>query len=210
MSANKIFWFGILGVLFFVFTTILGGLLFANYSHIQQLISESYATGTPNGFYLRAFGFFPSGLFLALFAFYSISVLPKSKLTTIGFIGFGVFYGIATMLVSVFPCDVGCNKELINPSISQLIHNISGGLTYLLVPFCIILIGATAKKWSNGKAFSTLSILCGITALLFFIFFMNNLEGNYVGLYQRIIEVSILFWIVNCAFYIKHNSNNKI
>jgi Protein of unknown function (DUF998) len=209
MSTNKIFWFGILGVLFFITATVLGGLQFNNYSHLQQLISESYAIGTPNGLCLRIFGFFPSGLFMTLFAFYAIRILPKAKLTTIGFIGFGVFYGIATIVVSVFPCDVGCNKELINPSISQLIHNISGALTYIIVPFCLILIGVTAKKWNNGKAFSTLSVLCGIVALLFFILFMNNLQGGYIGLYQRIIEASILFWVVNAAFYIKRNTQQE-
>jgi Protein of unknown function (DUF998) len=206
MSANKIFWFGILGVLFFITATVLGGLNISNYSHIQQLISESYATGIPNEIYLRAFGFFPSGVFITLFAFYAMRILPKSELTTIAFSGFGIFYGIATIIVSVFPCDAGCNTELIDPSISQIIHNISGGLTYIIVPICLILIGVKARKWKNGKTFSILSIIYGIIAILFVLIFFKNIEGNYIGLYQRIIEASILFWIVNIAFYIKHNT----
>lgn len=203
MKTNTIFWFGILGVLFFVITTLVGGFLFPNYSHIQQLISESYATGTVNGFYLRAFGYFPSGLFLTLFSFLAIRVLPKSKLTTIGFLGLGIFYGIATIIVSIFPCDEGCNPEFINPSVSQIIHNISGGLTYMIVPICLVLIGINAKHWKNGNLISKLSIFCGILAIVFIIVLINNPNGNYIGLYQRIVESAILFWVVNCALYIK-------
>jgi len=210
MKVNTIFWFGILGVLFFVITTLVGGFLFPNYSHIQQLISESYATGTTNGFYLRAFGYFPSGLFLALFSFLAIRVLPKSKLTTIGFLGLGLFYGIATIIVSIFPCDVGCNPEFINPSISQIIHTISGGLTYMIVPICLVLIGISAKHWKNGNLISKSSIFCGILAIVLVFALISNPKGNNIGLYQRIIESTILFWIVNCAYYIKRYTKQHI
>ena len=83
MNTNKIFWLGILGAVFLIITTILSGLLFPNYNHVEQFISESYAIGTQNGIYLRVFGFIPSGIFITLFAFFAIRILPKSKLTTI-------------------------------------------------------------------------------------------------------------------------------
>ncbi len=206
MKTNTIFWFGILGVLFFVITTLVGGFLFPNYSHIQQLISESYATGTENGFYLRIFGYFPSGLFLTLFAFLTLRILPKSKLTTTGFLGFGLFYGITTIIVSIFPCDEGCNPEFINPSISQIIHNISGGLTYIIVPISLILIGISLKHYKNGKLISKLSIFCGLLAIVFVMVLINIPNANNIGLYQRIFEGTILFWVVNCALYIKRYS----
>jgi hypothetical protein len=47
MHGIKASWFGLLGVLFFISATILGGWQFPSYSHISQLISESYAIGTP-------------------------------------------------------------------------------------------------------------------------------------------------------------------
>jgi len=61
--------------------------------------------------------------------------------TKIGFCGLGIFYGIATIIVGLFPCDKGCNKELIDPSVLQVIHNLTGLLTYIFVPISIILIG---------------------------------------------------------------------
>lgn len=203
MNGIKASWFGLLGVLFFISATILGGLQFSEYSHISQLISESYAIGTPYGLQLRYVGFLPSGIFIAAFAYYATSVLPKSSLAKLGFAGLGVFYGIATIIVSLFPCDQGCDNELVDPSLSQVIHNLTGLLTYMIVPICLLILGIAARKWANGKYVSYLGIACGLTAILFVGVLSTDLHSKVVGLYQRIIEGSVLVWIVVCSFYLK-------
>ena len=204
MNKTITFWLGILGALFFITPSVLGGLQFENYSHISQFISESYAFGTPYGIYMRFFGFIPSGILITVFSFSCWKLLPKSSVLKMGLFGFGVFYGIGTIMVGLFPCDEGCNKELINPSASQLIHNLFGGLTYLIVPACLILIGFSSRKWSGSTSFSTLSIICGTIALMFSMLLLSDPDGNYIGLFQRITEGSILFWLINFAFYIKN------
>jgi Protein of unknown function (DUF998) len=203
MNGMKAAWFGLLGVLFFISAVILGGLQFSNYRHISQLISESYAIGTPYGVQLRYAGFLPSGIFITAFAFYAVRALPTSALTKSGFAALGVFYGMATVIVSLFPCDVGCNKELVDPSLSQLIHNLTGLLTYLIVPVCLLTLGIAARKWANGKYVSYSGIACGLTAILFVGMLSSNLHSKLVGLYQRIIEGSVLAWIVVCCFYLR-------
>ena len=203
MTSIKVFWFGISGVLLFILSTVLGGFQFSSYSHISQLISESYAIDTPYGIYLRFFGFIPSGLFIALFSFYALKFIPKSTLSKIGFYGIGIFYGFSTVLVSLFPCDEGCNKELIDPSSAQLIHNLSGLLTYMIVPICLILIGFASKKWTDGKLVSTSGFICGILSILFVVILSADLKSEFAGLYQRIIEGSVLFWIAACSFYFR-------
>ena len=204
MNKTITFWLGILGALFFITPSVIGGLQFENYSHISQFISESYAFGTPYGIYMRFFGFIPSGILITVFSFSCWKLLPKSSVLKMGLFGFGVFYGIGTIMVGLFPCDEGCNKELINPSVSQLIHNLFGGLTYLIVPACLILIGFSSRKWSGSTSFSTLSIICGTIALMFSMLLLSDPDGNYIGLFQRITEGSILFWLINFAFYIKN------
>jgi len=194
---------GLSGVALFILASFLGGLQFENYSHTSQLISESYAIGTPYGIALRYFGFIPSGLFIFCFSILSLKLLPASALSRGGFIILGLFYGLGTVLVSLFPCDEGCDKELIDPSLSQLIHNLSGLLTYLLVPLCLILLGIAARKWDNAKYISYAGIICGITAMLFVGILSANLHSELAGLYQRIIEGSILLWITMCSLYIK-------
>ena len=148
------------GVIFFISATILGGLQFLNYSHSSQLISESYAIGTPYGIQFRYLGFIPSGIFITSFSFLAIKNLPKSKLTQIGFLGIGIFYGIATIIVSLFPCNKGCDKELVDPSFLLFLHNLSGLLTYIIVPISLIFIGVSAKKWAKNKYVSHVSVIC--------------------------------------------------
>lgn len=211
MNSIKASWFGILGVIFFVTASILGGLQISSYSHISQLISESYAIGTTYGVHLRYFVFIPSGILIALFAFFAVKSLPKSKLTLIGFLGIGIFYGIATIIVSLFPCDKGCDKELVDPSLSQLIHNLTGLLTYMIVPICLIIVGIAARKWIDAKHVSYISIICGLTAMLFVGILSSDLQSKFVGLYQRIVEGSILAFIIICSFYFRslHKTDNR-
>ncbi len=197
------FWFGLLGTIFFITSTIIAGALFPGYSHIINLISESYAIDTAYGIPIRFFGFLPSGVFVFLFSLFAIKSLPKSPLNTFGFLAIGIFYGLGTVVVSFFPCDSGCNPELIDPSISQLIHNTSGFFTYLIVPMSLILLGISAQKWNNGKTISIVSFFFGIIAFVFAFILSANLTSEYAGLLQRIVESSILACVVIYSFYFK-------
>ena len=57
-----------------------------------------------------------------------------------------MFYGLGTIITAIFPCDSGCNKEMLNPSFAQIIHNLSALIMCLFVPFFIISIGLVIKK----------------------------------------------------------------
>ena len=202
---NKItFLIGIVGVSLFVVSSILGGFLLENYNELSQYISESYAIDTEYGKILRIFGYIPSGILITLFCFLGVRYFQPSKLLKIGFYGIGIFYGLATVVVGIFPCDSGCNKELIDPSSSQLIHNFVGLLTYLFVPVFMILIGLGLKKSSNNNTFSLQSIVFGAISILFVYILVSNSNSEYIGLYQRMIESVFVIWIVFCAFVIKN------
>ena len=202
---NKItFLIGIVGVSLFVVSSILGGFLIENYNELSQYISESYAINTEYGKILRIFGYIPSGILITLFCFLGVRYFQPSKLLKIGFYGIGIFYGLATVVVGIFPCDSGCNKELIDPSSSQLIHDFVGLLTYLFVPVFMILIGLGLKKSSNNNTFSLQSIVFGAISILFVYILVSNSNSEYIGLYQRMIESVFVIWIVFCAFVIKN------
>ncbi|QCK16546.1 DUF998 domain-containing protein [Mangrovivirga cuniculi] len=203
MNKNLVFASGILGAAFFIFSAFIGGFSIEDYSHISQYISESYAYGTPYGKYLRYFGYIPSGFFLTIFAFSAPAYFKKSGLARIGFWGIGIFYGIATIITSIFPCDEGCNKEMIDPSISQIIHNATGAFTYIFVPISLLLIGFGLRNDRRTLFLSYLSIGAGLFSILFVLILMSDPASNHIGLLQRIIEASILFWIVMCSIYIK-------
>ena len=192
---------GFIGVSLLIFTLIFGGLLIENYDITNQFISESYAIDTKHGVSLRLLGYIPSGIIIALFCFLGEKYLDPKLVVKIGFYGIGIFYGLGTTATGIFPCDSGCNKELLNLSSSQIVHNIAALLMYLFVPFLIILIGLTIRK--TRHRFSIQSTMLGLFSLIFVYLFGSELLGEYVGLYQRIIEIIFALWIILCSVEIK-------
>jgi hypothetical protein len=55
-----------------------------------------------------------------------------------------------------------------------------------------------------------LGVLLFVFTFTFFIVLNFNLDSPYKGLIQRIIEVSILFWIVYGSFYFSNKSYQQI
>lgn len=206
------FFIGILGVGLFAVTSFVGGYLIEDYSVLSQYISETYAIDTEYGKVLRIFGYIPSGILIALFGYLGATYFQSSKLTKAGFYGLGIFYGLATILVGFFPCDSGCNKDFINPSVSQIIHNLIGFLTYVFVPISIILIGLGLKQLPNYKRLSLKAITYGAFSILFVFVLFSNPNSAYLGLYQRVIESLFVIWIITCAIAIKNiiPTNNKL
>ena len=208
MSNKLLFLTGILGVTFFAVASFLGGFQFDNYDPISQYISETMAVDMPYGKSLRYFGYIPSGILLTIFAFAGFKKFPKSTLIKFGFWGLGLFYGIATIVVGIFPCDKGCNKDLVDPSISQLIHNLTGLLTYVFVPISIIMIGVGLRKSKKYSRLSKIGIICGIICIVI-IGFLSNPLTNYAGFFQRIIEGIFIIWIIACSIYIKRGTQSN-
>lgn len=192
---------GILGSLLFAGASIIGGLDIEGYNFLSQYISESYASGTPDGHYFQK-AFMVGGTLLALFGFLAPTVLPKSWGIKIGFVLFAIFYGLGTLVTGIFPCDMGCELDPENPSLAQFIHTTSATITYTIVPFSIIGLGLSFNKSKATKRLVKLSLGCGIVSLVFVAFLFGDSSGPYRGLFQRIIESGILFWVVGISIFI--------
>ena len=205
MKRYTIVVFGVLGTLFFIVSSILGGLWIEGYSFMGQYISESFATGVRNAAYLR-YMYIISGILLLIFSLTVPTFFPKSKGIKIGFLVFGLFYGLGNVIVALFPCDAGCPMDIQDSSFAQVLHNMSAFLTYSIVPFSLMYIGFSTKKNLKEKIYSNISILAGILALVFVVFLFGNPQGPYIGLFQRIIEGSILSWVIYTAFYIQRTN----
>ena len=192
---------GLIGTSLLLFTLTLGGLLIENYDITKQFISESYAIDTECGLFLRLSGYIPSGIIIALFCFLAEKYLEPNLIVKIGLYAIGIFYGLGTTVTGIFPCDSGCNKELLNLSASQIIHNITALFMYLFVPFFIILFGLAIRK--RRKLLSILSVLLGLISSILVYLFGSDLLGEYVGLYQRLIEIVFALWIILFSVEIK-------
>jgi hypothetical protein len=209
MTKSTVSAIGIAGVALFVIAAISGALLIPAFSQVAQFLSESYAIDTTYGLYLRLLGYIPSGILILLFCFSAVKHLPKSKATAAALAGIGLFYGGGTIVTGIFPCDAGCNKEMIDPSFAQLIHSISGLFTYVTVPFFVIILGAAAVKWKDVKITGKFILLCGFVSLVFAAIFFTQLSSPYGGLYQRTLEGSILLAILLTAFCIQKQSRQE-
>src|SRR5690606_27780331 len=116
-----------------------------------------------------------------------------------------LFYGVATVIGSVFPCDAGCSRELSAPSSSYVIHLVAGVSTHVLVPPSLLMIGIAARKWENGRLVAFASIAAGTLCLGCNQLLSADPLSVYAGLFQRIFEGSILCWIVLVSFFLQRS-----
>jgi hypothetical protein len=197
-----------MGALLFAIASILAGLGIEGYNPIKQYISESYAAGMPYTVIWQYF-FICSGILLFFFGIIAAQCFPKRSNTKVWFFLFAIFYGIGTLLTGIYPCDAGCYLDPENPRISQFIHNTVGTLTYAVVPFCILALSYAFSKLKLSKKLTVFSAICGTLCLLFVVLLFSDPEGPYRGLFQRVIEASIISWIVYLSFYIKSTKNQN-
>lgn len=201
MSRKQLFWYGILGVILFVLATLVGGILTDGYQPFSQLISTTYAIDTRYGWILRFFGLVPAGVLFFLFAWGSVKHFPNTLLIREGLRGFGIFYGLSTLLTGVFPCDQGCSLQILDTSISHQIHHLAGLMTYIFVPLCILVIGVGLRQKRVPRRFYRMSIASGLAAILFSTLFLLNTTSDFAGLFQMLLEAIILSWIVYNAIF---------
>lgn len=200
---TKVFLIGIIGVALFAFTCTIGGFLVDGYSIQSQYISETYAIDAEYGVLLRVLGHIPSGILFTIFGFLAYRFFPLNKTIKWGWMGVALSYGIGTILVAVFPCDPGCNRDLIDPSTSQIIHNIMGLVVYVFMPVSILLIGLGLRKYKDFRKLCRLAITLGLVSIVWVSVFLVDNKSPILGLHQRGIEVLFLIWILVSAFTIK-------
>jgi len=187
---------------------VLGAAAFPGYSHVSQFISELGATGAPHEMLVRFGGFLPAGIFLCVFAVAAFMSLPRSGLTTFGLVGMFIYAG-GYVASAFFPCDAGCRPA--QPSLSQIIHNAAGLAGYALAPLSLLALGWRARKWPGeawpGGAWpggGQLAAIGMLSAALSLVGLLTlSPKSPYVGLSQRVIEASVLLWVVMCGIYIR-------
>lgn len=196
MITRLVFVFAVLSALSIVLTTLVGGAFFPGYNHATQFISELGARGAPQEMVVRFGGFLSTGVFFWLFCRAAHRALPRSTLTTLGLIGL-LIYALGYIGAVFFPCDPGCRPAI--PSFSQMMHNLFGLVGYVMAPAFLATLGWSARRWPRGGFLSALGF---ITAGLAFVGLMGlSPEFRYPGLSQRLIEASVLVWVLACGWY---------
>jgi hypothetical membrane protein len=181
--------------------TVIGGAAYPGYSHASQFISELGAAGAPHAGLVNLAGFLPAGVLICTFAALAWKALPKSGATTAGLLGIALF-GFGYLVAAYFPCDVGCRPG--EPSLSQLVHNLLGLAGYLSAPLALALLGWQARSWPGAGVLSVIGFAGAVGAFVGLVFLSP--EFAYVGVAQRVLEASVLVWVVACGIYVNRKS----
>ncbi|MDQ3205059.1 MAG: DUF998 domain-containing protein [Pseudomonadota bacterium] len=191
---------GLAGALWVVGLTVAGGAAFPGYSHASQYISELGARGAPHGDLVTFAGFLPAALLLMTFAVAAAKALPRSAWTVVAMAGVWL-YALGYLVAVPFPCDPGCRP--LAPSTSQALHNLGGLVGYLSGPIALLIIAVRARRWPGARALRWLALAGGVTALLA----MAGMDPTfaYAGMAQRLIEGSMLTWVVAASLYLRRH-----
>ena len=196
MVRTLAFWSAIIGASLLVLMTVAGAAAWPGYSHVSQYISELGATGAPHGRLVSLGGFLPVGVLLTTFAFLAALIPPRGVLKTLGCIGLFLF-ALGYLGAAVFPCDFGCRPE--TPSGSQMLHMAFGLAGYILAPLTLAVLAIASRKWPGAKGLFPLGLVCAVVAGIAFF----SMADPFAGLFQRVLEGSVLLWIVAFAFTLR-------
>lgn len=163
---------------------------YPGYDPLSQYVSEMGAGGTATGTWVST-AFIMSGLLLAVFWLLCAAVFPRSPLAVIGFIlcalnGAGLFFG------GVFPCDFECAVE--GASASGMLHELLGGLGYLLGVAGVFVLAIASRGWPGGPRLFPLGLGCGMAAALMIP--IIGPEFPWHGAAQRVLEAAFATWTI--------------
>jgi len=193
---------GVGGAAWITAAVVVAGLAEPGYRHRSQFVSELGARGAAHGELFSFAGFLPAGILLLAFAVLAARSVPAGALSVLGFGGLA-FYAAGYVVAAVFRCDPGC--DLADPSASQVVHAVIGGLGYPVGAVSVILLGVAALRWPGVVAWhAALGIAAGLAALVATLFVVPGFA--WLGVAQRIVEGCVLGWILACSIYLARAS----
>ena len=187
---------GFAGALVALVLPFIGDMTTPNYDPLRQFISELGASGAANAQWINFFGFLPAGFLLAVFSILSWMTVPRKKSTTVGFMGIAL-YSIGYIAAAFFPCVAGCDVD--SEDLTQLLHNMLGIAGYLTAPGALVCLAIGTRAWPGAPFLTSLGWMCAGVAALGLIGLITDLP--YRGLWQRILEASVLIWILVASVY---------
>ena len=161
-----------------------GGWLKGEYNHVAQYVSELNATGTAWAWQIGIFGFLAVGILGFALLWAAAPIAPAAGISRFGY-WLLIAEPVAWIGSALAPCDPGCPAT---GSLSQDIHNLLGGTTYLVTTLELVLLALNPglpPKTRNG--WLTLAAVW----LTLFALMLSSDWAEWRGLLQRIAEVLI-------------------
>lgn len=159
-----------------------GGWLKGDFNHVTDYVSELNATGTAWAWQVGALGFVPFGLFSFALLWAAATVVPVIGISRVGHWLLAA-EPVAWIGSALAPCDPGCPIE---GSLSQNIHNLLGGTTYLVTALGLVLL-SRSPLISPGARRGWLTLAAAW--LILFVLMLAPELASWRGLFQRLAEI---------------------
>lgn len=187
---------GLLAVILYVGTTVIGGLVVPGYSHIGDPISQLTAPSTPHrGWW--ALGYVAYNLAVALFATGFWKLAPRSwpLRTASVLLVAGAVAGVAQ--VTAFPQDDGRDPV----TTAGTLHLWLAGVSALTTVVVCVLCGVGLRHLEGWRAVSTLSYAVAAAILVSGGIAAALVASTSMGLFERVPIGLFLAWIVAVALH---------
>ncbi len=179
---------------------VIGPLGYPGYSSLNQHISEMGASGAPNGTTVSSLFIVTSVLMIA-FWLLCLKALPFSGMRAAGLILLAI-NGLGLLGAGVYPCDFECARE--DPTASQQLHDLFGGLGYLSGVLGLFLLAAGLRGLDGWSRLFPLVMSCAVVAALSFPLIAP--EFPWHGAAQRVLEAAFMIVIVAMAMRLWRSS----
>lgn len=185
---------GAVGVIAYVTSWGVAGVLTPDYDALRQAISELFALGAPSGpRSLMIAVLVVTGLGLGPFGYALERTLPVKGRVAPALVAIA---GIMIGLVALFPCSFGCPGA--GTTFTDTAHSVTAGLGYAALIIAPIAFGWRLREAMPG--FSRISLVLGGLALVGFVVrYSGYSELPLPGLQQRVLNTLADAWYVVAA-----------
>jgi hypothetical membrane protein len=195
---------GMAGLIILATTATVGGLVYADYDHLTQFISELGATGATTGLPV-SLAFIVSGSLLSLFWLSAMTQFPRTPPAVTGFV-LSALNGLGLMFGGVFPCDFEC--AFTGPSQTAALHDALSGVGYLSGIAGIFLIALSAHRWPRHRYLFPLGLVCAMPAALAVGFIHPAFEWR--GAAQRVVELGLALFAAGVILALARDARRAV
>jgi hypothetical membrane protein len=172
----------------FAVVVLASGALRPGYSHLDQVISELGAAGTPYAALMNYAGFVPAGLMLAGLGVALAFALPSGRLIRLAAVLVST-YGLGIAASGMMSCDPGC------PQGEGSLENTIAPVAFLCLIAAMAMLGVRFRSVHAWRHLSLFSLVASAVALCLLVVVAGSLDSRVLtGLWQRLLLAVVFTW----------------
>jgi|GEM_PF-5215204 len=200
---------GLLAAIVILVVASIGGYFEPAFSHRVDFLSELNDADSRHPLLVGYLGLVPAGLLTLIFLWRLKDEIVVSTRSMIGLI-FVALIGVDLLVTQFAPCDADCPIAG-DISVSQKIHNLSGGLSGVLVPIGIYLLIKPLREAGFGATISTISAVVIAILVFGFVVMATNAMPEHVGIVQRanVAAFYIYMALLNVQLFVRERNTYR-